>query len=40
MQTELEDCAEMFIDIARNNSMTGQAITIGKFSHARMWSFF
>lgn len=26
--TELEDCAQMFIDIAGNNSMTGQAITI------------
>ena len=28
-QTELDDCAQTFIDLARNTSMTGQSITVG-----------
>ncbi|CAG8959778.1 hypothetical protein HYFRA_00001685 [Hymenoscyphus fraxineus] len=27
-ETDLEDCAQVFVDIARNSSMTGQAITV------------
>ena len=27
-QTDLEDCANAFIDLARNTSMTGQKITV------------
>lgn len=29
LQTELGDCAEMFVSIAQNSSMTGQAVTVG-----------
>lgn len=29
-QTDLDDCAQAFIDIARNTSMTGQKIQVGK----------
>ena len=29
-QTKLDDCADMFITIAKNTSMTGQKIEIGK----------
>lgn len=28
IQTDLEDCANAFIDLARNTSMTGQKITV------------
>lgn len=28
-QTDLDDCAQAFVDIARNTSMTGQKIQIG-----------
>lgn len=31
-QTDLEDTAQSFIDIARNSSMTGQRIVVGEFS--------
>lgn len=30
-QTDLEDCAQTFVDIARNSSMTGQKIVVGEF---------
>lgn len=29
-QTDLDDCAQAFIDIAKNTSMTGQKIQIGR----------
>lgn len=29
VQTELGDCAEMYVSIAQNTSMTGQAVTVG-----------
>ncbi|KFY86387.1 hypothetical protein V498_07516 [Pseudogymnoascus sp. VKM F-4517 (FW-2822)] len=36
--TDLEDCAQSFIDIARNSSMTGQKIVVGEFSFLlRVW---
>ena len=28
IQTDLEDCANAFLDLARNTSMTGQKITV------------
>jgi len=31
-KTDLDDAAQAFIDIARNNSMTGQRIQVGMFS--------
>jgi hypothetical protein len=31
-QTDLEDTAQAFIDIARNSSMTGQNIVVGELS--------
>lgn len=34
-ETELGDCAQMFVDIARNTSMTGQAVHVGEL--ARCW---
>jgi len=30
--TDLGDCADMYISIAKNTSMTGQRITVGKYS--------
>ena len=30
LQTKLDDCAEMFVSIAQNTSVTGQAYTVGK----------
>jgi hypothetical protein len=30
-QTDLDDCAQAFVDIARNSSMTGQKIVVGEF---------
>jgi hypothetical protein len=29
-ETDLEDCANMYIAIAKNSSMTGQRIQVGK----------
>jgi hypothetical protein len=29
-QTDLEDCAQSFVDTARNSSMTGQKIVVGE----------
>ena len=31
LQTDLGDCANAFLDIARNSSMTGQKIQVGTF---------
>ncbi|KAL8953736.1 MAG: hypothetical protein Q9222_000418 [Ikaeria aurantiellina] len=36
MQTDLDDCADSFVAAAKNASMTGQAIVVGKFSANRM----
>ena len=33
-QTELGDCADMFVSIAKNTSMTGQAVAVGESHHA------
>ncbi|KAM0091078.1 hypothetical protein ACP6JD_005522 [Aspergillus fumigatus] len=30
--TDLEDCANMFVTLAKNTSMTGQQIVVGRFS--------
>ena len=30
-QTDLEDCAQSFVDTAKNASMTGQKIIVGRF---------
>ena len=32
METDLEDCADAFVSIAKNSSMTGQKIAVGKIS--------
>lgn len=31
LQTDLEDTAQIYVDIAKNASMTGQRITVGTF---------
>jgi hypothetical protein len=35
VQTDLDDCAQVFIDIARNSSMTGREIQVGMFSRKK-----
>ncbi len=34
VQTDLEDTAQAFIDIARNSSMTGQNIIVGELRNS------
>lgn len=37
--TDLGDCADMYVSIARNSSMTGQRVTVGKhYPHAVAFS--
>lgn len=31
LKTDLNDCADLFIAVAKNSSMTGQSIVVGKF---------
>lgn len=33
-QTDLDDCADAFVNLAKNSSMTGQSVQIGE------WDFF
>lgn len=30
LKTDLDDCAELFVAVAKNSSMTGQSIVVGK----------
>lgn len=36
-ETKLEDCAQAFLDIARNTSMTGQAVHVGELDDMLAW---
>ena len=37
-QTDLDDCADLFVSIAKNKSMTGQEVVVGKLNRCRMCS--
>jgi hypothetical protein len=30
-ETDLDDCADMYVAIAKNSSMTGQRVQVGKY---------
>jgi len=38
MTTDLNDCADAFVMIAKNTSMTGQKIAVGEWCHNSFWS--
>jgi hypothetical protein len=37
-ETDLEDCADIYVAIAKNSSMTGQRVAVGKFEFRRDFS--
>lgn len=37
IQVFLDDCADMYVSLSKNTSMTGQQIVIGKFFYYHLW---